>query len=136
MISTYRSSFPMSTADVWQQTYQILLVLNFAVSTTFHENRYIKDTQNQVISLTNESYFLGFLKCILMYFKRYLFFFILVYYIITNVSRGPPQLSEMQSFKTAFANNQNKYKTTEQYHIHIFVTIISYRVLRRGEKHA
>ena len=66
----------MSTAYVWQQTYQILLVLNFAVSTTFHENRYIKDTQNWVISLTNESYFLGFLKCILMYFKRYLFVFL------------------------------------------------------------
>ena len=32
-------------------------------------------------------------------------------------------------------NNHNKYKTPEQ-HIHTFVTIISYGVLRRGEKHA
>ena len=50
----------MKTADVWQQTYQILLVLNIAVSTIFHENRDIKPTQNSVISLTNEIHFLGF----------------------------------------------------------------------------
>ena len=52
----------MNSAGLWQKTYQILLVLNFAISTTFHENSYIKPTKNSVISLSNESHFLGFLK--------------------------------------------------------------------------
>ena len=37
-LSTYWCSFPMSVADLWQQTYQISLALNFPISTTFHEN--------------------------------------------------------------------------------------------------
>ena len=41
----------------------------------------------------------------------------------------------LQQQLTAFANNQNKYKTPQQYYIRIFVTILSYRVLYRGEKH-
>ena len=50
----------MSAVGVWQKSYQTLLVLNFTVSTTFHENSDIKPTQNSVISLSNESHFLGF----------------------------------------------------------------------------
>ena len=63
-ISTYWCSFRLSNADIWQQTYQILLVLYFVISITFHENRDIKPTQNSIISLSNEIHFLGFLKCI------------------------------------------------------------------------
>ena len=69
-ISTYWCSSPMSSADLWQKTYQTLLVLNFAISTTFHENSDIKPTQNSVISLSNESHFLGFLKCILIKYRN------------------------------------------------------------------
>ena len=45
------------------QTYgsKLLLVLNFAISATFHENRDIKSMQNAAISLSKESHFLGFL---------------------------------------------------------------------------
>ena len=69
-ISTYCCSFPMSNTDLWQQTYQILLVLNFAISTTFQENRDTKPTQNAAISLSNKSHFLGFLKCILIKYRN------------------------------------------------------------------
>ena len=69
-ISTYWCSSPMSSADLWQKTYQTSLVLNFAISTTFHENSDIKPTQNSVISLSNESHFLGFLKCILIKYRN------------------------------------------------------------------
>ena len=69
-ISTYWCSFPMSNADLWQQTYQILLVLNFIISTTFHEDCDMKPTQNSVISLSNESHSLGFLKCILIKYRN------------------------------------------------------------------
>ena len=70
-ISTYWCSFPMSAADLWQKTYQTLLVLNFAVSITFHENSDIKPTQNSIICLSNESQFLGFLKCILIKYRNW-----------------------------------------------------------------
>ena len=50
-ISTYRCSFPMSAAELWQTTYQTLLVLNFAISTTSHKNSDFKPTQNSVISV-------------------------------------------------------------------------------------
>ena len=66
-------------------------------------------------------------------------FFIQVYHIFTNLSRRPHnylRCRALQQQLTAFANNQNKYKTPEQYYVHTSVTIISYRVLRRGEKHA
>ena len=69
-ISTCWCSFPMSAVGVWQKSYQTLLVLNFTVSTTFHENSDIKPTQNSVISLSNESHFPGFLKCILIKYRN------------------------------------------------------------------